>query len=123
MTVGPGSHGSPARSAYRRRRMAATDDLIVRDNPAELRYEIAREGTVLGHIRYRTGPGRVVLVHTEVEPEAEGGGVGSRLVAGALENIRARGLRVVPLCPFVAAYIRRHPEWADLVVADDATPD
>jgi predicted GNAT family acetyltransferase len=64
-----------------------------------------------------------VLVHTEVEPRAEGTGLGSQLVTEALDDIRARGLRVVPLCPFVAAYIRRHPDYADLVVKDPATPD
>jgi predicted GNAT family acetyltransferase len=58
-----------------------------------------------------------------VFPSAEGRGLGSRLVAGALDDIRARGLRAVPLCPFAAAYARRHPEYADLVVPDPATPD
>jgi hypothetical protein len=96
-----------------------TGDLTVRDNAADLRYEVLGEGKVLGEILYRTRPGRIVLLHTEVVPYAEGGGVGSRLVAGALDDIRARGLRVVPLCPFVAAYIQRHPEYADLV-ADSA---
>ena len=88
----------------------AVDGYVVRDNPEELRYEILRDGELLGEILYRTRPGAVVLVHTEVEPSAEGQGVGGRLVAGALEDIRSRGLRVVPVCPFVAAYIRRHPE-------------
>ena len=88
----------------------AVDGYVVRDNPEELRYEILRDGELLGEILYRTRPGAVVLVHTEVAPSAEGQGVGGRLVAGALEDIRSRGLRVVPVCPFVAAYIRRHPE-------------
>ena len=52
----------------------------------------------------------MVLVHTEVVSSAEGKGIGSQLVAGALDDIRSRGLRVVPVCPFVAAYVRRHPE-------------
>jgi predicted GNAT family acetyltransferase len=64
-----------------------------------------------------------VLVHTEVAPSAEGAGVGSRLVRGALDDVRARGLRVAPLCPFVREYIRRHPEYADLVGDDPATPE
>ena len=98
-------------------------DVTVRDNPAELRYE-AREGDrLLGEIRYRTEPGLVVLVHTDVASSAEGSGVGSALVAGALDDIRSRGLRVVPLCPFVAAYIRLHPEYDTLVTLDPATPD
>jgi predicted GNAT family acetyltransferase len=101
----------------------AADDYVVRDNPEELRYEILHEGELVGGIWYRTAPGVVVLVHTEVEPSAEGQGVGSRLVSGALDDIRARGLRVAPVCPFVAAYLRRHPEQRDLVVRDPTIPE
>lgn len=97
--------------------------LTVTDNPSELRYEVVDDGELLGVLRYRLEPGVVVLVHTDVAPAAEGRGVGSRLVAGALDDIRLRGLRVVPLCPFAAAYVRRHPEHADLVVLDPATPE
>lgn len=97
--------------------------MTVTDDPAELRYEARRGDTMLGQIRYRTEPGLVVLVHTDVATSAEGSDVGSALVAGALDDIRSRGLRVVPVCPFVAAYIRRHPEYADLVAPDPATPD
>jgi predicted GNAT family acetyltransferase len=103
--------------------MARISDVTVRDNPAELRYEARRGDILLGQIRYRSEPGLVVLVHTDVVPAAEGAGVGSALVAGALDDVRSRGLRVVPVCPFVAAYIRRHPEYADLVVQDPATPE
>ena len=92
--------------------------MIVRDNPAELRYEAVVGGEVIGEIRYRTEPGLVVLVHTEVEPAHEGAGVGTSLVEQALDDIRSRGLHVAPLCPFVAEYIRGHPEYADLVEAD-----
>jgi predicted GNAT family acetyltransferase len=98
-------------------------DLVVRDDPQELRYEAIRDGRLVGVIRYRIEPGVVVLVHTEVDEAVEGTGVGSQLVRGALDDLRARGLRVVPLCPFVAAYLRRHPEDADLVAVDPATPD
>lgn len=97
--------------------------MTVRDNPAELRYEARHGDLLLGQIRYRTERGLVVLVHTDVASSAEGGGVGSALVAGALDDIRSRGLRVVPVCPFVAAYIRHHSEYADLVAQDPATPD
>jgi predicted GNAT family acetyltransferase len=55
------------------------------------------------------------MVHTEIEPAFEGEGFGSALVSGALDDVRARGKRVRPLCPFVAAYVKRHPEYADLV--------
>ena len=92
----------------------ALDPTVV-DNPAELRYELRVGDEVVGQIRYATEPGLVVLVHTDVAEAIEGKGLGSVLVRGALEDLRARGLRVVPVCPFVAAYIRRHPEYADLV--------
>ncbi len=97
-------------------------EIEVRDNGAELRYEALADGELVGEIRYRREPGTVVLVHTEVAPSAEGQHVGSRLVAAALDDIRAQGLRVVPVCPFVAAYLRRHPEYADLVTTDPAIP-
>lgn len=103
--------------------MGDPTDAAVVDNPAELRYELRVGGELAGLIRYRTEPGVVVLVHTEVLPSVEGAGFGSRLVAGALHDIRARGRRVVPVCPFAAAYVRRHPEYAELVVPDPATPD
>jgi predicted GNAT family acetyltransferase len=57
------------------------------------------------------------LIHTEVVPAAEGTGVGSQLVAATLEDLRSRGLSIVAICPFVRAYIRRHPEFADLVAS------
>jgi uncharacterized protein len=101
----------------------AADEYVVRDVPEELRYEVLRDGEVLGGISYRTAPGVIVLVHTEVAPSEEGHGVASRLVAGALDDIRSRGLRVAPVCPFVAAYLRRHPEQRDLVTGDPAPPE
>ena len=64
----------------------------------------------------------VFLVHTEIDPAFEGQGLGERLVAGALEDLRARGLKLVPQCPFVRAYLRRHPDQADLVADDPAVP-
>jgi len=91
-----------------------TAALAVRDNERELRYELTRNGEVLGFILYRREPerGRVVLVHTDIDPAYEGQGLGSVLVKGALDDLRERGLRAVPYCPFVLAYLRRHPEDA-----------
>ncbi len=80
------------------------------------RYEArGRDGAMLGHADYSLSPGVVVLTHTEVDDDLEGEGVGSRLVAGALDDVRARGLGVVARCPFVRAYVERHPEYADLL--------
>lgn len=97
------------------RQVAEASDVAVRDRPAEGLYELLVDGTRAGVIHYLPTRGAVVLVHTEVEPELEGKGLGGRLVAGALEDIRARGLRLVPVCPFVTSYLRRHPEYGDLV--------
>ena len=91
--------------------------LTVADNPEQHRYEVTDEdGSVLGFSAYRRDGDVVVFTHTEVDDSLEGKGVGSTLVRGALDDVRAAGLSVRPLCPFVKAYIDRHPEYADLVV-------
>jgi predicted GNAT family acetyltransferase len=85
------------------------------DNPSELRYELWSGSTLAGIIRYTRDGEVLTMVHTEVEPSFEGEGLGDALVAGALDDARARGKRVRPLCQFVASYISRHPEYADVV--------
>jgi uncharacterized protein len=87
----------------------------VRDNPAAKRYELLVDGEVRGRIDYAVETGTLTLVHTEVDADLEGRGLGSRLVHEALEDIRERNLRLVPICPFIRSYLRRHPEYADLV--------
>jgi predicted GNAT family acetyltransferase len=84
-------------------------------NDAGLQYEIELNGTPAGLIRFTREGDVITMVHTEVDPQFEGQGVGSTLVQQALDDARARGERVVPSCPFVAAYIDEHPEYADLV--------
>ena len=95
--------------------MTEEDCFRVVDEPSRSRYELRLGEELAGFIAYRKHADAVVLIHTEVDPAFEGRGLGSRLVAGALEEIRARGLSVVPVCPFVVSYLRRHPEYADLV--------
>ena len=102
---------------------AESAQAVVRDNPQELRYELLVDDRVVGEIRYRFTGDAIALVHTEVDPALEGQGLASRLVAEALDDIRARGLHVVVICPFVRAYIRRHPEYADLVRPDTEVGD
>ena len=87
----------------------------VRDNEAAHRYELLVGEEHVGELIYRARDSVVTLIHTEVAPQYEGHGLGEQLVAFALDDIRARGLRIVPLCPFVAAYLRRHTEYEDLV--------
>ena len=96
--------------------------MTVTDDPAELRYEARRGDTMLGQIRYRTEPGLVVLVHTDVATSARAAASAPRSFRCARRHPLARVTRRT-VCPFVAAYIRRHPEYADLVAPDPATPD
>jgi predicted GNAT family acetyltransferase len=94
-----------------------TQDIEIRDNPEAGRFETTVEGetAVLEYVR---DPGRLRLVHTGVPSPLEGRGIGSRLARHALDRARADGLDVWPDCPFVAVYIRRHPEYLDLVPDD-----
>ena len=89
----------------------------MRDNPDERRYELLLDGTLVGELVYRHTNGGLVLLHTEVSASVEGRGLGSVLVARTLDDVRTRGLHIVPVCPFVQAYLRRHPEYTDLVAA------
>jgi uncharacterized protein len=86
----------------------------VRDNKDQRRFELAVDGRT-AFTQYNLAPGKITLMHTEVPKELEGHGVGSRLVRGELEAVRAQGLKVVAKCPFVAAYIKNHPEFQDLL--------
>jgi hypothetical protein len=88
------------------------------DDESARRYELYVGNDLAGYINYRDEPGTRVLVHTDIAPAFEGRGLGSVLVMGALDDIRERGLYLTPLCPFVARYVRRHPEYQELVAAD-----
>jgi len=94
--------------------MADTPEIRILDNPELHRYEALIGDDVRGFVDYHLQPGLVTILHTEVDPSVEGQGVGSRLAAGALDDIRARGLSILVVCPFVRAFVRRHPEYADL---------
>lgn len=87
----------------------------VRDVPGEKRYEALVGGELAGVAYYEPGDRAVTFTHTVVLPDWEGKGVGSRLARAALDDLRARGLAAVPACPYIAVWIRRHPEYADLV--------
>lgn len=99
---------------------APVDDLEVVDEPGQQRYVARLGGRVVGFAEYRAVRGRRILFHTEVDPSVEGRGVGSRLASGALDDIRARGLRVTVKCPFIAAFVARHPEYGDLPAEPDS---
>lgn len=89
----------------------ATD---IRDNSARNRFEMDA-GNDVAFVNYRLAPGAITLTHTEVPEELEGQGLGSTIVRGVLDIARARGLKVVPACGFVSAFIRKNPSYQDLL--------
>jgi predicted GNAT family acetyltransferase len=94
------------------------DEPTIADNPAKHRFELTTNGEVAAFSEYNVLKNALLFTHTEVKPEFEGKGFGGKLVAFALDDVRKRGLNVVPACPFVAGYIRKHPEYLDLVTEE-----
>jgi predicted GNAT family acetyltransferase len=87
----------------------------VTDNPDRNRYEIREDGRLAGFSRYRDEDGVRVFMHTEIHSDFEGRGLGRVLAQEALEDVRRQGRSAAAECPFIAAYIRDHPEVQDLV--------
>jgi hypothetical protein len=87
----------------------------VRDVPEQNRYEIRDGDRLLGIADYERRGDQVRFTHTEVDPSAGESGLGSTLVRAALDDVRAKGGSVVPLCSFVRHWIEKHPDYADLV--------
>ncbi len=92
--------------------------MAIAKNEPEHRYEISSGDEVAGFVQYRERPGLIAFIHTEIDDRFEGQGLGSQLIAHALDDARANGLVVLPFCPFVNSYIERHQEYVDLVPAD-----
>lgn len=89
--------------------------LVIRHEPEARRFVADIDGAA-AYITYREVDGRILdLNHTFVPPALRGGGIASQLTAHALRFARAEGCRVVPSCPFVAAYVERHPEYRTLL--------
>lgn len=91
------------------------DDIDVRDVPEHDRFEATLDGAVVGVLDYRRDGDAVLLTHAEVSPEVGGRGVGTALVRAALDELDARGERIVPLCSFVRAFVRDNPSYQRLV--------
>jgi predicted GNAT family acetyltransferase len=87
----------------------------IADNPASHRYELSVGGQVAAYAEYNVLKDALLFTHTEVLPQHEGQGLGSQLARYALDDVRGRGLAVIPVCQFIAGYIHRHPEYVDLV--------
>lgn len=90
-------------------------DEQVTDNTQQSRFELAVDGDT-AILQYMERNGALYLTHTEVPEQLEGRGIGSRIVKHALEQAKSRGMKVAPWCPFVRAYIERHPEYQSLVL-------
>jgi hypothetical protein len=90
------------------------DDLRVENQPERSRYELRRGDELIGFADYRPRAGGIAITHTEVQDEYEGRGFGTHLAQAALDDARERGLEVDPLCPFVAHFMRLHPEYERL---------
>src|SRR4051794_40847890 len=91
------------------------DDVRVTEVPERERYELTVDGELAGFAEYRGhGPTRA-FTHTEIDERFEGRGLGSQLVKAVLDDVRAKQLHILPMCPFVKAYLADHPEYLDLV--------
>jgi predicted GNAT family acetyltransferase len=86
----------------------------VQDNEAKHQFELIVDGQI-ALAAYQLKPGIITFTHTEVPKELGGRGIGSQLAKGALDQVRERGLKVVPLCPFIKAYIEKNPAYQDLL--------
>jgi hypothetical protein len=98
--------------------VAEDPQVVVADAPERRRFEATVDGELAGFLVYRLRPGLLALIHTEVEERFEGHGLGGRLARFALDQARAEGLAVLPFCPFVAEWLRRHREYVELVPAE-----
>src|SRR6202000_2512872 len=102
--------------------MTEDAQIVVSDAPEHKRFEVTVDGELAGFLVYRSRKGLLALIHTEVEGSFEGRGLGARpraarLARFALDQARAEGLAVLPFCPFVNEWMKRHPEYVDLVPA------
>lgn len=90
----------------------------LRNNQDEHRYELLDGEQILGFAEYNLMKDAVMFTHTEIASEHEGKGYGSQLAQKALDDVRGQHKQVIPVCQFITAYIRRHPDYVDLVTPD-----
>jgi len=90
-------------------------NLAIRDDPAQNRFEADLGDGTFAIAEYELFPDRIAFTHTEVPPQHEGHGIGSQLIRFALRSARDRGLKVIPVCPFFADYVKAHAEEQDLL--------
>lgn len=90
----------------------------IKDNPDANRFEIRVGGELAGFAEYKLKPGQISFTHTEIDDGFSGQGLAGKLVRTALDEVRGRGLAVLPFCPYVRGWIAKHPEYVDLVPAE-----
>ena len=116
--AGPSVAPAPARRLWLFSFLQLTSVVManaVRDNIERRRFELDTPGGEIAFANYRREGGVVTIMRTEVPPHINGRGIGSALVRGALDLVRAEGAKVVPMCPFVGVFIAKHPDYADLL--------
>jgi uncharacterized protein len=97
---------------------AAAEAPVVADNPAASQYELRVNGALVGFVEYRRRGEEISLIHTEVEPAFQGAHLATHLARFSLDDARKRGLAVLPFCPYITSWIKKHPEYTDLVPQD-----
>ena len=97
---------------------SASDALVISSNDALHRFEARKNGELAGYVEYNVLSEALLFTHTEVLPAFEGQGVGSALAKHVLGEARAQGKQVIPVCQFIAGYIRKHREYVELVRPD-----
>ncbi len=105
----------PQWTEYHALPMDSTDGLLFRDDPEDRRFVAELGGRVIASCQYRRHGSRWFLIHTEVDVDYEGQGIGAGLAQYALDEIRRQGGTVVPICPLVDGFIAKNPDYADLV--------
>lgn len=95
--------------------LSMSADIEILDNPDDDRYEVRSDGHMIGRADYQRDGERVVIPHTYIDPAHRGQGLAGRMAQYALDDIRRRGLTVVPACAFLADYMKKHPEYADIL--------
>jgi uncharacterized protein len=88
---------------------------VVTDNTASSRFELHVDGDLAGYVTYRLRGDVIDLLHTQVDPGYQGGGLASLLAQSVLDNARQRSLTVLPTCPYIRSWLRKHPSYLDLV--------
>ena len=91
-------------------------DAKVRHDEEQQRYVLEINGQLLGFAQYHEEGDRQIFTHTEIDDSLSGKGMGSMLVRESLDDARQRGKRIVPVCEFIGAYVKKHPDWNDILV-------